>query len=172
MSNIKNEMLVHVPLTVYPNAKNVLLLAEDKGLETEISKHNAQIVKETTTEEKVLDVAILEEYNKEEFIKIYRSLKDDGILVVRSADWNSEEIKEQLKLLDLFRFVIPYRYDNYENGGSTVIFASKKYHPTADIRLHCADMLDGLEYYNGDLHKASFVMPNFIFNNTKEFLKL
>jgi spermidine synthase len=60
---------------------------------------------------------------------------------------------------------MPYNIGN----GSTAILCSKEYHPTADINLQRADMIDGLSYYNCNVHPAAFAMPNYI---RKEYLGL
>jgi len=58
---------------------------------------------------------------------------------------------------------MPYNLGN----GATALLASKAYHPTADLILHRADMLDNLSYYNCDIHPAAFAMGNYI---RKEYL--
>jgi spermidine synthase len=58
---------------------------------------------------------------------------------------------------------MPYNLGNC----STALLASKEYHPTADIILQRADMLDSLDYYNCDVHVGSFAMGNYI---RKEYL--
>ena len=47
----------------------------------------------------------------------------------------------------------------FKFGHNTSIIASKRYHPTADINLQRADLLDGLNYYSAEIHNASFVFP-------------
>jgi spermidine synthase len=37
--------------------------------------------------------------------------------------------------------------------------------------LHKSDLLEGLEYYNSDIHKASFILPNHLKNSLKGILK-
>ena len=49
---------------------------------------------------------------------------------------------------------MPFRF-----GHNTSILASKKYHPTADLVLQRADLLDDLQYYSSEIHKAVFVFP-------------
>ncbi len=73
--------------------------------------------------------------------------------------------KEIMQVMgEFFKIVMPYRFEMYMYPGCNwnFILASKLYHPTADIILHRADLLDGLRYYNSDLHKASFVLPNYV----------
>ena len=62
-----------------------------------------------------------------------------------------------------FKVIMPYNIGN----DSTALLASKEYHPTADIILHRADMLDDNQFYNCDVHIASFAMGNYI---RKEYL--
>jgi spermidine synthase len=47
----------------------------------------------------------------------------------------------------------------FKFGHNTSILASKKYHPTADLNLQRADLLDGLDYYSAEIQLASFVFP-------------
>ena len=113
-------------------------------------------------------------FDKAFYAHVYRILKDDGICVAQGESWTMEkEIhKEMLEVIGgLFRFAIPYKYDMLVYPGSpwNFIFASKKYHPTADLKLHKADMLEGLKHYNGDIHTAAFAMPN---EELKAVLKL
>ena len=58
---------------------------------------------------------------------------------------------------------MPYNLGN----AATSLLVSKEYHPTADVNLHRADMLDGVDYYNCDVHPAAFAMGNYI---RKEYL--
>jgi spermidine synthase len=50
----------------------------------------------------------------------------------------------------------------YSFGHNTLIFASKKYHPQAEIVLQVSDLLPDCEYYNTELQNASFVHPQYI----------
>jgi len=66
--------------------------------------------------------------------------------------------KEQLAAIgEYFKVVMPYKAED-----KTMILASKAYHPTADVILHRTDLIDGLSYYNCDIHVSSFAMPNYI----------
>jgi spermidine synthase len=47
-------------------------------------------------------------------------------------------------------------------GHNTLLFASKKYHPQAEIVLQVSDLLEGCEYYNTELQNAAFVHPQYI----------
>lgn len=169
---IKAEVFTHVGACVYPYAKNALALCEEISVDDELKKHNIEVLKKLEGKTKSLDLAIVDSFRADMVTPIYAHLKDDGILIMASALWENEEIKEQLKSLDLFRFCIPFRFCDYDGNSVGAIFASKKYHPKAHIRLHIADMLDGLTYYNADLHHSFFAMPTFVYEDLKSFLKL
>ena len=60
----------------------------------------------------------------------------------------------------------------YNVGDCTMaLLASKEYHPTADIILQRADMLDGVEYYNSDVHPTAFAMGNNVRKAHKGIIK-
>ena len=65
---------------------------------------------------------------------------------------------------EYFKIVMPYSFDASENGKekATLMLASKFYHPTADFILHRTDLIDGLSYYNCDVHPSSFAQPNYL----------
>ena len=96
---------------------------------------------------------------------INRILKDDGQLCITHD--SLDEIESNTTLMQAlgryFKIIMPFNLGN----GSTALLASKEYHPTADLILQRSDMLDGLSYYNCDIHIAAFAMPNYI---RKEYL--
>ena len=55
---------------------------------------------------------------------------------------------------------MPYSFNH-----NTLIFASKKYHPQAEIVLQVSDLLPDCQYYTTEMQNASFVHPAYI---TKE----
>ncbi len=96
-----------------------------------------------------------------------RVLKDDGLIAVQGSSWfvEMDEHKEILKKMgSLFGIVMPYRYEmiSYPGVNWNFILASKKYHPTADIILQRADLIEGLKYYNSDIQRASFAVPTYV----------
>ena len=93
-----------------------------------------------------------------------RVLKDDGLIAVQGSSYfvDIEQHKSILKRMgSLFSIVMPYRYEmlTYPGVVWNFIIASKKYHPTADIILQRADLIEGLKYYNSDIQRASFAVP-------------
>ena len=49
---------------------------------------------------------------------------------------------------------MPFRF-----GHNTSIIASKNYHPTADLNLQRADLLDGLDYYSAEIQMLHLYSP-------------
>lgn len=172
---IYNEMMVHVPVCTAKAPENVLIISNDTvALEDEMKKHDAIAYKSIACgletirneEDATYDVVICEEgQDAAVMAHISRVLKEDGLVSMThpSLD-NTEENKVMMQILGkYFKVIMPYNLGN----GQTALLSSKEYHPTADINLHRADMLDGLEFYNCDIHPASFAMGN---NVRKEYL--
>ncbi len=91
----------------------------------------------------------------------YQNLLDEkGILMVKSPQILLEisEVKKLLESLGDFRVKMPC-FAPLSLLQDCYIFASKVYHPTADIQLQRADMLEGLQYYHANLHLSAFVLP-------------
>ncbi len=169
------EMMVHVPLCTNKNLQNVLIISDSAELlAKETLKHNEITTKVVECsldairdlEDSSADVIVCEMGSDAALLAhINRILKEDGQLAIShpSLD-NIEENKLMMQILgNYFKIIMPYNLGN----GSTALLASKEYHPTADINLHRADMLDGNEFYNCDIHIASFAMGNYI---RKEYL--
>ncbi|MFT5660868.1 MAG: spermidine synthase [Sulfurimonas sp.] len=172
---IYNEMMVHVPVCTSKAPENVLIISDDtSALEIEMQKHTGIAFKsvqcglDAIREEAdaSYDVVICESGEDAAVMAhISRVLKEDGLVTMThpSLDKTTENKSMMHILGKYFKVIMPYNLGN----GSTALLSSKEYHPTADINLHRADMLDGLEYYNCDIHPASFAMGN---NVRKEYL--
>lgn len=162
-----NEMMVHVPLCTHKEASNVLIIGTvDEDLKSEASKHNKTSKIEfgdtsflTSQNEKNVDVIILTDVKIDELLlaNIERILKDDGLIcfATKAFSKDEEQLFTDLKLVgSKFWIAMPFRF-----GHNTSIIASKRYHPTADLNLQRADLLDDLDYYSAEMHNASFVFP-------------
>jgi len=172
---IYNEMMVHIPLCTSKEPKNILIISEKpKALEIEIKKHNNIKCKtigckiDFLRDEKnqYYDIVICEAAIDKTIIEyINMVLKKDGLITIKHPPLNNiEQNKKIMKLLaDYFKIIMPYNIGN----SSTALLASKQYHPTADVVLQRADMIDNLMYYNCDVHIGSFAMGNYI---RKEYL--
>ncbi len=103
------------------------------------------------------------------YAQVNRVLRDDGLVAVQGGSYwmDMQGHKKILKTVGgPFWIAMPYKYEMYSYPGVNwnFILASKKYHPTADIVLQRADLLEGLHYYTSDIHKASFTVPKYVKN--------
>ncbi|QKF65751.1 spermidine synthase [Arcobacter venerupis] len=166
-NNAFNEMMVHLPLCTHKEASNVLIIGTaDADMKDQAAKHSKVSNIEfgdtsllTSKNEKNIDVIILTDVKINELLlaNIERILKDDGLIAFASKAFSRDEdqLFADLKLAGTkFWIAMPFKF-----GHNTSIIASKRYHPTADINLQRADLLDGLDYYSADIQLASFVFP-------------
>ncbi|QOY54616.1 spermidine synthase [Candidatus Sulfurimonas marisnigri] len=169
------EMMVHVPLCTSKDPKNVLIISDNAELLSEELERHVEVGSKVISckleaisalEDKAYDVVISEMQADAAFIShIDRVLEDDGQFVTIHPTLDETEANKILMktLGRYFKVIMPYNLGNC----STALLSSKEYHPTADINLHRSDMIDGLSYYNCDVHVASFAMGNYI---RKEYL--
>lgn len=169
------EMMVHVPVCTSKVPKNVLIISDSADLlAKEMLKHSGVTTKaiESTLDavrgldDNSFDVVICESNSDAAMLAhLSRILKQDGQLSITHP--SLDETKENKSIMGIlgnyFKIIMPYNLGN----GSTALLASKEYHPTADIILQRADMIDDLSYYNCDVHLGAFAMPNYI---RKEYL--
>jgi spermidine synthase len=168
------EMMVHVPMCTHKEPQNVLVVSDHpEALQAELARYGSDVVvtHATASLEALREVAdssvdvVLCEYDVDAAVAghISRMLSEEGLVSMRHA--SLEEVQANTVLLGVlgnyFKVIMPYRLWNEE----TLLLASKGNHPTADINLHRADMLDGVQYYNSDIHPAAFAMPNYIRKN-------
>jgi spermidine synthase len=165
---IYNEMLAHTALCTNKNPKNVLIVSDNAaGLIAEVQKHDdvscdaisANIAALRGLEDAGYDVIISELESDAAILAHYnRILKEDGLLATVHPSLDDVAAnKSMMQILGKYaKIIMPFNLGN----GETALLASKAYHPTADIILHRADMLDGLQYYNCDVHPAAFAMGN------------
>ena len=172
---IYNEMMVHVGVCTNKNPENVLIISDNAaGFVTEIQKHNdvsCDVISaninllrdakdgayDVVISEMDADAAVLAHYN--------RVLKEDGLLVSTIPSIEDTQANKQImEVLGKYtKIIMPF----HVGGDKLALLASKEYHPTADVILQRTDMLDGLEYYNCDVHVGAFAMGNYI---RKEYL--
>ncbi|WP_200762938.1 polyamine aminopropyltransferase [Nitrosophilus alvini] len=115
-------------------------------------------------------------FNKTFYAHINRILKDDGIVVAQGESWwiDMPLHKEIMRVIgDFFKITMPYRFEMYMYPGCNwnFIVGSKFYHPTADIILQRADLIDNLKYYNSDIHISSFTLPTYVKKELGELYK-
>ena len=166
-NNAFNEMMVHLPLCTHKEATKVLIVgSNNEDMKAQAAKHNKVSDIEfgdtaiiTSKSEKNIDVIILTDVKIDELLlaNISLILKEDGLIAFPSKAFSRDEdqLFADLKLVgSKFWIAMPFKF-----GHNTSILASRRYHPTADLNLQRADLLDGLNYYSAEIHNASFVFP-------------
>ena len=183
MSNTTNynEMLVHIPLCSHKTPENILIVSDDTaGINAETARHddmNFTLLATSKGDSMIsdaaddsFDVVIFDtvlNLDKAFLAHLNRVTKSNAHIVSKIDGFmsNLENTRKTMKALgEYFRIVMPYSFDSNQtdNERSTLMFASKFFHPTADVILHRTDMIDGLSYYNCDVHPATFVQPNYV----------
>lgn len=166
------EMMVHVPMCTHKEPQNVLIVTDaPEALNAELARYESVVVTHAPAASALealrdiadgsIDVVICEaEVDAAVAGHINRVLSEEGVVTLRHP--SLEEVQANTVLMGVlgnyFKIIMPYRLWNE----TTLLLASKGNHPTADINLHRADMLDGVQYYNSDIHPAAFAMPNYI----------
>lgn len=181
-----NEMMVHVPLCTHKDPKNILIFSDDSaGIASETGRHSemnftVMASNQATTAisdaaDAAFDVIIFDaelRFDKAFLAHLNRVTTDEAVISLRHGSI-LEAVDKSRELFDAlgayFKIVMPYTFDKEANGvvKETALLASKFYHPTADLILHRTDLLDGLSYYNCDIHPASFAQAN----NVRQALK-
>lgn len=115
-------------------------------------------------------------FTQEFYENCYNALKDDGILVnqhespyydcnARLMKRTHDRIKKYFPISKVYQFHMP----TYGSGHWLFGFASKKYDPINDFDEKAWNSL-GMKtsYYNTDLHKGSFALPNYVIDMLNE----
>ncbi len=110
------------------------------------------------------------------FAKIAAVLSQKGVVVSDASSQLFDMAGHKAALSALceeYKIVMPFCYTSMVRLGGErwLAMGSRFFHPTADINLQRADLTDGFEYYNSDLHIARFALPTSTFENLKEYVK-
>ena len=109
-------------------------------------------------------------FTKEFYGNCFKALKEDGILVNQhespyyandaiAMQRAHEKIKSVFEVAKIYQVHIP----TYPSGHWMFGFASKKYDPIKDLKEEAWNSLNiKTRYYNTDLHKGSFAIPNYV----------
>ena len=181
-----NEMMVHIPLCTHKDPKNILIFSDDQGgIKAETARHSemnftimaAHKVQEAISNaaDEAFDVIIFDSAfssDKAFLAHLNRVTSSDALITIKHGSILSQTQESRAlfeALGEYFKIVMPYSFDSDETGEKkdTALLASKFYHPTADLILQRTDLLDGLSYYNCDIHPASFAQAN----NVRQALK-
>lgn len=214
-----HEMIVHVPMAVNPEIKNVLVIgAGDGGTVRELTRYDGiesidmveideevvkvckkylptiagklddervnifyedglKFVRSKTNEYDLVIVDSTDPYGpgeglftKEFYGNCYKALKNDGILVNQHENpyykiYSDTMIKTHKNIGSLFEIAKVYQFNlpTYPSGNWLFGFASKKYDPVLNLDADKWNSLDiKTRYYNTDIHKAAFALPNYV----------
>lgn len=119
-------------------------------------------------------IVCLNQPNKHELDGISRMLSKEGILIFSTKHplLEFDSFKDSiLSSGEFFGIVMPFFAPLSILTDKGFVFASKRYHPIADMLLQKIDMLEEVKYYNADIHEASFAMPNLLNIKLKGILK-
>lgn len=163
------EMMVHTALCTHKLPSSVTIISDNaENLMQEASRHKDFSIT-TCNDIKSLndnshDVILFDlKSDAATLAHINRVVKDDGLVVLKHD--SLDDVKSNTMLMEIlssyFKIIMPFKLED----GSTLLLASKQYHPTADIILQRSDLIDDLKYYNCDIHVSSFSMPNYIRKN-------
>lgn len=78
---------------------------------------------------------------------------------------NGDLIERMYKQNTLFFKHVSYYYTlvpTYPSGSIGFLLSSKKHNPIENIDTTHIKRLDGLKYYNEEMHKASFCLPQYL----------
>jgi spermidine synthase len=163
--SIKNEMMALVGGCT-SEGTNILIPEKLKNEFKKITITKFNIHTEDNNEKYDL---IIEE-NPSDLIKIYEKLNDTGIYITTPKSLTDRDLFANLS--KLFWIVMPFYYLDENLNAKPLVFASKKFHPTADIIRHRSDFVENTKYYTTDIHLASFTLPKYIFKEIKDVIKL
>lgn len=161
-----DEMMVHVPMCSHKFINKILVVGEaSEDLKAELAKHECKDItySDSLNVEGEFDIIL---YNKEtpdelEMANVDRCLEQTKGIFVTKASFIHKDVevsKNELATVGKnFWICMPYSF-----GHNTLIFASKKYHPQAEIVLQVSDLLEDCNYYNTELQNATFVHPTYI----------
>lgn len=107
-------------------------------------------------------------FNSEFYKSVHAALSDDGVMVAQSEGplWDLKlvqgivsTISETFQEVQLYTFPVP----TYPLGFWSFTFASKSFGPFEHYDSErAAHIAANARYYNEDIHKAAFAMPNFV----------
>jgi len=161
-----DEMMVHVAMCSHKDINKILVIGSvSDDFKQELDKHECKDItySEELNSDDTFDIIL---YNKDvpdnlEMANVERCLDPKkGIFVTKSSSIykDLEVFKKELEIVGKnFWICMPYSF-----GHTTLIFASKKYHPQAEIVLQVSDLLEGCNFYNTELQNSVFVYPAYI----------
>ncbi len=181
-----NEMLTHIPLCTHAEPQNIITIDASSELLDELAKYKNINVTKLTSDSAIALLTNMDEKSADVIINATNNFANDEIFwgivnhvlttkglavcLASSPMSKADEAEAELKAIgSTFRIVMPYSFHNSDDKVSYAYMATKFYHPTADINLQRADLMDGHKYYNCDIAISAFTMPTSV---RKRFLGL
>ncbi len=166
MSETQKEMMALVGVCVQEAGDKFLVPVELNEQFNKIPIKKFDIFNEDTEEK--YDLII--ETTLSDIIDIYKKLNDKGIYITTAESLEDKTLFANLG--KLFYIVLPYYFIEDNGERKALVFASKAFHPTANIIRHRSDFVENSHYYHTDIHLSSFVLPKYIFENIKDVIKM
>lgn len=194
-----SQSLIHTAFCTHNDVQNVLLLGANEELIKQSKAHefrNLDIIEPDlheflakdldvkkdamsfleNTQDKFYDIIIINNLsllNPLIFAQLKRVRKNNAIICARSDKFvfDYDGLKQDLEIFKDFKILLPFRIKSFFSM-TNFIFASDKFHPTADLILQKADFLDEAMYYNSSTHLASFSLDKFELKTLKESIRL
>ncbi|MEA3354424.1 MAG: spermidine synthase [Campylobacterota bacterium] len=173
MANMENknfaydEMMVHVPLCSHKDINKILVVGDvSEDFKSELDKHECKDItfSDNLNIEGEFDIIL---YNKDktpdelEMASVERSIEPTRGIFCTKASFIYKDLevskKELATVAKNFWITVPYSF-----GHNTLIFASKKYHPQAEIVLQVSDLLEDCNYYTTEMQNSTFIHPAYI----------
>jgi spermidine synthase len=109
-------------------------------------------------------------YSRDFYGDIFKQLKEDGMLAVQSESpvfYQDIFVNVYKNLNEIFKVTKVYLAPiaTYTSGFWSFTAASKKYDP--ETIAHDKERINGLKYYNYNVHKGAFLLPQFIIDSLK-----
>lgn len=107
-------------------------------------------------------------FTKEFYQNCYKALKEDGVFSAETEDpfydkgWVAIAHNRISSVFPITKLYMGFM-TTYPSGMWSYAYASKKYHPLNDYDPERVKPFESeLKYYNPEIHKASFALPNFV----------
>ena len=155
------ELAIHTPLCVIQEPKRVLIVSDHPAelALAELAKHTSAPEAVVSREPNGVFDIIYDLRTAQPETRLNEALTPHGIVIKAFSVLNHQLIS----MYSAFRYVAPFGFSSLAPAQHAPItgflFASRRFHPTADLLLQKADMLEPLEYYSVDIHHAAFALP-------------
>lgn len=178
--SIKNIDLVEIDEEVVSSCIEYLPSVSCKLKDERINIYYQDGLKFVRNKEDIYDLIIVDStdpfgpgeglFTKEFYGNCFRALKDDGILINQHEsdfynDYENSMKRAHKRIHKIFPICRVYEahIPTYPSGHWYFGFASKKFDPVKDIKEDKWNELNiKTRYYNTDLHKGSFCLPNYV----------